>query len=51
MRTALRSDLDTPTALSAVDTWVAASLAVEGDDTDAVGQMTTAIDALLGIRL
>ena len=51
MRSALRSDLDTPTALSAVDTWVAASLAVESDDTEAVGQMTTAIDALLGIRL
>ena len=51
MRRALRTDLDTATALSAVDTWVAGSLAIEGDDTEAVGQMTTAIDALLGIRL
>ena len=38
-------------ALDAVDTWVAGSLAIEGDDTEAVGQMTTAIDGLLGIRL
>ena len=51
MRRALRTDLDTPAALDAVDTWVAGSLAIEGDDTEAVGQMTTAIDALLGIRL
>lgn len=51
MRTALRTDLDAPAALRAVDTWVAGSLAVESDDTGSVAQMTTAIDALLGIRL
>lgn len=51
IRTALRDDLDTPAALAAVDTWVAASLAMDADDHAAVGEMTTAIDALLGIAL
>ena len=50
-RAALRDDLDTPAALAAVDTWVAASLAMDADDHEAVGEMTTAIDALLGIAL
>jgi L-cysteine:1D-myo-inositol 2-amino-2-deoxy-alpha-D-glucopyranoside ligase len=51
MRRALRDDLDAPAALRAVDAWVAASGSVDSDDTDAVPQMTAAVDALLGIRL
>lgn len=51
IRAALRDDLDTPAALAAVDTWVAASLAMDADDHEAVGEMTTAVDALLGIAL
>lgn len=51
MRTALRNDLDAPAAIAAVDAWVAASAAVDSDDTDAIQQMTTAIDALLGVAL
>ena len=51
MRTALRDDLDAPAAIAAVDAWVAASAAVDSDDTEAIHQMTTAIDALLGVAL
>lgn len=51
MRRALRNDLDAPEALAAVDAWVAASETVGSDDTDAVQQMVTAIDALLGVAL
>lgn len=51
VRAALRNDLDVPTALGAVDTWVAASLAIRGDDTQAPVQMAQMIDALLGVRL
>jgi len=51
MRTALRDDLNAPAALAAVDTWVAASAAVDSDDTGAVPAMVDAIDALLGIKL
>ena len=51
MRKALRRDLDAPTALAHVDMWVAACLDVEGDDTDAPGQIAAAVDALLGIKL
>ena len=51
VRRALRRDLDAPSALRAVDTWVAACRDVEGDDTDAPGEMALALDALLGVRL
>lgn len=51
IRRALRRDLDAPSALRAVDTWVAACRDVEGDDTDAPGQIADAVDALLGVRL
>ena len=51
MRAALRDDLNTPAAIDAVDTWVAASLAIESDETEAISAMTTAIDSLLGIKL
>ncbi len=50
MRRALRSDLDAPAALRAVDEW-ADSVAVEDGDPEAALRMVTAVDALLGIRL
>ncbi|GAA4892521.1 cysteine--1-D-myo-inosityl 2-amino-2-deoxy-alpha-D-glucopyranoside ligase [Tessaracoccus lubricantis] len=51
IRTALRTNLDAPSALAAVDTWASASLNVGGDDTDAISQVSAAVDALLGIKL
>lgn len=51
IRDALRDDLDAPSALAAVDAWVAASASVESDETDAVDQVLTAVDALLGVRV
>ncbi|RRD06559.1 cysteine--1-D-myo-inosityl 2-amino-2-deoxy-alpha-D-glucopyranoside ligase [Arachnia propionica] len=51
VRSALRDDLDAPRALAAVDTWAAASLAVEGDDPEGIEHLAEAVDALLGIRL
>jgi L-cysteine:1D-myo-inositol 2-amino-2-deoxy-alpha-D-glucopyranoside ligase len=47
LRAALAQDLDTPAALAAVDTWVAA----EGSDTAAPGLVRDAVDALLGVAL
>jgi L-cysteine:1D-myo-inositol 2-amino-2-deoxy-alpha-D-glucopyranoside ligase len=51
MRTALAADLDAPAAIAAVDGWAAASLAIDGDDTDAPSLVAQACDSLLGIRL
>ena len=51
IRDALRDDLDAPAALAAVDAWVAASAAVESDETDAVGDVLMTVDALLGVRV
>ncbi|MDO5067075.1 MAG: cysteine--1-D-myo-inosityl 2-amino-2-deoxy-alpha-D-glucopyranoside ligase [Propionibacteriaceae bacterium] len=51
LRRAMRNDLDAPRALAVVDTWAAASLAVEGDDCEGIAQLAEAVDALLGIRL
>ena len=51
IRDALRDDLHAPSALAAVDTWVAASASIDSDDTDAVDEVLAAIDALLGIKL
>ena len=51
VRSALRDDLDTRTALAAIDAWAAGSLAVDQDDEEAISEMTTAVDALLGIAL
>lgn len=51
MRAALRDDLRVKDAIAAVDTWVAASGAIEGDDTDGPAQMKAAVDALLGIQI
>ena len=51
VRAALADDLDAPAALAAVDAWAGASVAIDGDDTDAPSSVARAVDALLGIRL
>lgn len=51
IRDALRNDLNAPAALAAVDAWVAAGASLESDDTDAVDEVLTLLDALLGVRL
>ena len=51
IRAALRDDLDAPSALAAVDAWVAASASIDSDDTDAPGEISRAVDALLGVKL
>ena len=51
VREALADDLDTPTALAAVDAWVETSLGEGGDVRSAPGELARAIDALLGVRL
>jgi L-cysteine:1D-myo-inositol 2-amino-2-deoxy-alpha-D-glucopyranoside ligase len=51
IRAALSDDLDAPTALAAVDAWAGAALAGDGDDSEAPGQVSAAVDALLGIQL
>lgn len=51
LRRALRDDLDAPRALGVVDTWAAASLAIDGDDSTGIREMVAAVDALLGVRL
>ncbi|KRE36947.1 cysteine--1-D-myo-inosityl 2-amino-2-deoxy-alpha-D-glucopyranoside ligase [Janibacter sp. Soil728] len=51
VRAALADDLDTPTALAAVDAWAERSLSSGGDVRSAPGELARAIDALLGIRL
>lgn len=54
LRAALRDDLDTPTALAALDSWSAGE-ALEGTATelpaDAPGDVAAAVDALFGITL
>jgi L-cysteine:1D-myo-inositol 2-amino-2-deoxy-alpha-D-glucopyranoside ligase len=47
VRAALIDDLDTRTALTAVDAWAAH----DGDDTDAPALVRSAVDALLGVEL
>ncbi len=51
VRAALADDLRAPDALAAVDAWVTAQQAGEGDDSDAPGQISDLVDALLGVRL
>ncbi|GAA3603806.1 cysteine--1-D-myo-inosityl 2-amino-2-deoxy-alpha-D-glucopyranoside ligase [Microlunatus ginsengisoli] len=51
VRAALANDLDAPAALAAVDTWAAASLAIDGDDGTAPALVARATDALLGVAL
>ncbi len=51
LRDALADDLDTPTALAAVDAWCEQSLGSGGDVRSAPGDLSRAVDALLGVRL
>ncbi|MEV4740727.1 cysteine--1-D-myo-inosityl 2-amino-2-deoxy-alpha-D-glucopyranoside ligase [Streptomyces sp. NPDC049555] len=51
IRAALADDLDTPTALAAVDRWAAAQAAEGGTDIGAPGLVSRAVDALMGVAL
>ena len=51
LREALADDLDTTSALAAVDTWAAATDAGATDDDSAGATISTAVDALLGVEL
>ncbi|EWT01768.1 L-cysteine:1D-myo-inositol 2-amino-2-deoxy-alpha-D-glucopyranoside ligase [Intrasporangium oryzae NRRL B-24470] len=51
VRAALSNDLDSPTALAAVDRWASQTLTRGGEDPGAPGVLARALDALLGIRL
>jgi L-cysteine:1D-myo-inositol 2-amino-2-deoxy-alpha-D-glucopyranoside ligase len=51
LRDRLADDLDTPSALAAVDAWVADALRQPGTDADAPALIRTAVDALLGVAL
>ncbi len=51
LRAALANDLDTPLALSLVDSWAESALAGVGADSSAPGLIVDAVDALLGVRL
>lgn len=51
MRTALRTDLNAPAALLAVDAWASASLGAGAGDAEAGAEMSAAVDALLGVAL
>jgi L-cysteine:1D-myo-inositol 2-amino-2-deoxy-alpha-D-glucopyranoside ligase len=47
LRAALAADLDTPSALAAVDAWAAQ----DGADPSAPALVADAVDALLGVQL
>ncbi|MEV6640650.1 cysteine--1-D-myo-inosityl 2-amino-2-deoxy-alpha-D-glucopyranoside ligase [Amycolatopsis sp. NPDC051371] len=51
LRDRLADDLDTPSALGAVDAWVVDALEHRGTDTDAPASIRNAVDALLGVAL
>ncbi|HEY7046075.1 MAG TPA: cysteine--1-D-myo-inosityl 2-amino-2-deoxy-alpha-D-glucopyranoside ligase [Jatrophihabitantaceae bacterium] len=51
VRAALADDLDTQTAIAAVDSWADAALANPGGDAEAPGLARDLIDTLLGIEL
>ena len=51
MRRALRNDLDAPLALDIVDEWAAASIESGGKETDGYTRISSAVDALLGVKL
>ncbi|MGL4173304.1 MAG: cysteine--1-D-myo-inosityl 2-amino-2-deoxy-alpha-D-glucopyranoside ligase [Actinomycetota bacterium] len=51
IRAAVADDLDTPSALDAVDAWVDAQLALGGPFVNAAGALARALDTLLGVRL
>lgn len=47
VRTALRTDLDAPAALAAIDAWAG----IDGDDESAPGQIADLVESVLGIDL
>ncbi|HYS34322.1 MAG TPA: class I tRNA ligase family protein, partial [Pseudonocardiaceae bacterium] len=49
LRDHLSDDLNTPSALAAVDAWAAEALTGHGNDDDAPTQLRSAVDALLGV--
>ncbi|MBA3338506.1 MAG: cysteine--1-D-myo-inosityl 2-amino-2-deoxy-alpha-D-glucopyranoside ligase [Geodermatophilaceae bacterium] len=51
LRRQLSDDLDTPHALASVDRWAAMAAHREGSDPDAPSQVSSIVDALLGVRL
>jgi L-cysteine:1D-myo-inositol 2-amino-2-deoxy-alpha-D-glucopyranoside ligase len=51
MRAALAQDLDTPSAIAAIDAWAGASMAIDSDDADAPALVARACEALLGVTL
>jgi L-cysteine:1D-myo-inositol 2-amino-2-deoxy-alpha-D-glucopyranoside ligase len=51
VRAGLADDLDTSTAIRAVDAWAAAATAGEGNDPSGPGIVSRALDALLGVAL
>jgi len=51
VRRSLADDLDTPSALRAVDAWAADAARGWGDDPDAPALVRDLVDALLGVRL
>ncbi|MGH4023563.1 MAG: cysteine--1-D-myo-inosityl 2-amino-2-deoxy-alpha-D-glucopyranoside ligase [Pseudonocardiaceae bacterium] len=51
VRAHLADDLDTSRALAAVDAWATQTLTRHGTNTDAPAQISTAVDALLGVKL
>ena len=50
VRLAIATDLDAPAALAAVDAWAAEALESEGSHPTAAGELSRALDAVLGIR-
>ena len=51
MRRALRNDLDAPLALDIVDEWAAAGIESGGKEADGYTKISSAVDALLGVKL
>ncbi len=51
LRTHLANDLDTPSALAAVDAWAGEALSTGGSDENSGALVRTAVDALLGVLL
>jgi L-cysteine:1D-myo-inositol 2-amino-2-deoxy-alpha-D-glucopyranoside ligase len=51
VRSAIADDLDTRSALAAVDAWAERTLAGQWDDPGAPGLVARTVDAVLGIRL
>jgi L-cysteine:1D-myo-inositol 2-amino-2-deoxy-alpha-D-glucopyranoside ligase len=51
VRDRLADDLDSPGAILAVDSWVDATLAGDGDDATAPALMSSTVDSLLGVAL